>query len=705
MNRLNFFALILCAISTAWGDRTVPAVPDTTDYQFDPTEVTATRSLRASYDLPLATSVATDFQRGRPGLSLDESLRQVPGLFIANRHNLSQGDRLSLRGLGARAAFGVRGLKILLDGIPLTMPDGQSQLNNLDLGSTGRIEILRGPSSSLYGNASGGVLSIHTQDPADATWRFEPQIVTGSYGLLRLQGKVSGQTERTRYIASLYSMQSEGYREHANANTRGLNAHIDRTLAPDLELGFIFHLLDAPYLFNPSSLDRCSAEEHPQGARGFIVRQGASKKVRQAQIGLRLTYQPASDRTSTLVLYGVDRALENPIPGRIVDLDRLALGLRTEHQFKWRGFRFTTGLDLDFQHDDRREFANEGLPDGAEPDNERVFDLIERGAGLLNQREKVRSFGPFLSLERALGKSLLVTFSTRYDRYHFAIDDRLTEDGLDSGSRSLDQFSPMLGLLYRYSALSRFYAHIATAFQTPTTSELGNRPDGQGGFNPDLDPEQIVGIEAGYRHYVPQLQLDMELALYQLRIDDSLIPYQSKSEENYFRNAGQTRNRGLELSLGTVPHPDLRLLLSYTFGHYTFTNYAVETDDGLLQLAGNEVPGVPRHRFFTMLSYRHPQGLSADLEFERVGRYWANDHNGPPPSNETPQNAFLNDAYLRIDLRLGLDYRAFNTFLSVENLFATTYNGSIVPNAFGQRYFEPAPGRTLRLGIGTKLDD
>lgn len=686
------------------------ATPDTAHYQMAPTEVTATRARRQGFDLPLATSIIAGpaLHRARAGLSIDESLRSVPGLFVSNRHNLSQGDRISVRGLGSRAAFGVRGLKVLLDGIPLTMPDGQSQLNNLDLGSTGRIEILRGPSSSLYGNAGGGVLSAHTQAPADSRWHIEPQLTAGSHGLLRLQTRASGQVAGYNYIASIYDLRSEGYRDHADARARGLNALVGRALTPQLDLKLLLHLYDAPYLFNPSSLDRNAATAQPQSARGFVVGQGAAKQVRQSQGGLRLEYRPNPERRSALVVYGVDRTLKNPIPGRIIELDRRAGGLRTEHEFAWADLRWTAGLDLDFQRDERREFRNEGLPDGVTVDDERVFDLVQYGAAQLDQEEKVRNFGPFLALEKDLSEALTLSAGGRYDRYRFEVEDRFPSDGLDSGGRDMDQFSPMLGLIYRPAPLTRLYANFATAFQTPTTSELGNRPGGEGGFNPDLDPEHIRSFEIGARHHLSRLRLDIDLALYQLDVEDALIPFQVESpdsEEIYFRNAGRARNRGSELALGTAIRRDLRASLAYTFGDYVFADYQVETDDGLVQLEGNEVPGVPRHRLFATLNYQHPRGFFADLELERVGRYWANDFNGPPPSSDAAADAFANDAYLRMDLRLGLTYRATEGFVGIENLFAADYSGSVVPNAFGQRFFEPAAGRALRIGISAQLRD
>ena len=671
-------------------------------YQMPPTEITATRAPREGFDLPLATAVVADVGRARPGLSLAESLRPVPGLFVANRHNFSQGDRLSVRGLGARAAFGVRGIKVLLDGIPLTMPDGQSQLNNLDLGSTGRIEVLRGPSSSLYGNAGGGVLAAHTQVPTAAAWRVTPRVLAGSNGLFRMQTSLAGRAAKTRAFASAYDLRSEGSRDHAHARARALNAHVGRTLTPHTELTLLLHWYDAPYLFNPSSLAAAAARDRPRSVRGFVVGQGASKQVRQSQGGIRLDYRPPHaphHRRSSLVLYGVSRALKNPIPGRIVELDRRAGGLRTEHQFAWAGTHLVTGLDLDFQRDDRREFANEGLPEGVRVQDERVFSLVQYGDRQVDQDEQVRSLGPFVSLEQNLGGALTATVGGRYDRYRFAVADH---------ARTMGQFSPMAGVVYRLGPFSRWYAHVATAFQTPTTSELGNRPSGKGGFNPDLSPERVLGLETGLRHHVRRARLELEVALYQLQIADALIPFQverADSEEIYFRNAGQARNRGLELSLAAVPLSGLRADLAYTFGDYVFEDYEVETGGGLVQLAGNEVPGVPRHRLFAGLSYESPQGLFAAVELERVGRYWANDFNGPPPSSDASPDEFFNRAYMRLDLRLGIDYRDVRAFVAVENVLGARYNGSVVPNAFGGRFFEPAPGRTWHLGVGGWIGD
>jgi len=697
LSQWSLLPLLVFAVSTQ-----AQPTADSVRYELPTTVVHATRTPRPASDLPYALSVIEidTIAAPRTDLSLQEVLRHVPGLRIDNRHNFSQGDRLSARGLGVRAAFGVRGMKVLLDGIPLTTADGQTQLNNLDLGSLGRIEILRGPSSALYGNASGGLISIYTRQPSSALLRLQPRLLMGSDGLWRAQGRLSGSSGKHRYFLSFQGLRADGYRRNAYAYSRGLNALSHHALNERLELSLLFNIYDAPYLFNPSSLDRQTASEAPRSARFFIVSQGAAKKVRQAQGGASLRYSHPNGSVSQLVAYGLDRTLKNPIPGRIIELERSGGGLRATHGGTLNKLRFTGGIDLDWQSDQRDEFANGGLPDESVGtlDDERVFTLLQYGQQQLDQREKVRSIGPFLSLEMPIDSTLTLSLSGRYDRYHFEATDRFLVDGDDSGTRDLNQFSPLLGLSYRPHAQLMLYANFATAFQTPTTTELSNRADGGGGFNPDLNPEKIRSVELGTRLHHPHWPINAELSLYQLDIRDMLLPFQvddPTSEEIYFRNAGKAQNRGLELALSARPSPRLEANFSYTYSRFRFVDYALNN----VQLKNNEVPGLPPHHLFTALRYYARKNIYTSLELEWVSDYFANDFNGPKPGSEAKRSDFVNDAYFRADLRLGWRPGPWQIFAGIDNLLDATYNGSIVPNAFGNRFFEPASGRTAYAGL------
>ncbi|MFT5375547.1 MAG: iron complex outermembrane receptor protein [Candidatus Latescibacterota bacterium] len=695
---IAIYVLVLLALSSL----PVLAQIDSVRYQLPATLVNATRAERPAIDLPYALSVIEIDSSVTTGtaLSLEDVLRGVPGILVDNRHNLSQGDRLSARGLGVRAAFGVRGLKVVLDGIPLTTADGQTQLNNLDLGSMARIEILRGPSSALYGNASGGLLSISTRKAATEPLRFQPRFLMGSDGLLRLQARLSGSSGQHRYFLNAQGLQSDGYRDHAYGETRNLNALSHHALSDRLELSLLFNAFDAPYLFNPSSLDRETAATKPQSARFFVVSQGSSKKVRQVQGGASLSYRHDANTTSQIVLYGLDRSLTNPIPGRIIELDRSGGGLRATHSGTWRSLRYIGGIDGDWQSDQRDEFANEGLADEyiGTLDNASVFARIQYGNHQLDQREKVRSMGPFLALDIPLHSDLTLNLSGRYDNYRFDAEDHITTDGDDSGSRSLGQFSPLIGLNYQPHPLLSFYANYATAFQTPTTTELSNRVDGLGGFNPDLEPEHIRSAEFGARMRHPRWPLDAELSLYQLDISDMLIAFQvaaPESEEIYFRNAGEAQNRGAELALSATPSARISAQLAYTYSHFIFVDYPLNSN----QLSDNEVPGLPPHHLFAELRFSPRKEFYAHLSTEWLSDYFANDYNGPAPGTDAPRANFINDGYMRTDLSLGWRPSHWQVFVGINNIFDVSYNGSIVPNAFGNRFFEPAAGRTTYAGV------
>ena len=243
--------------------------PDTILYRLKPVVVTATRGERLLHRVPYALDVLgqRELQRGEVGLSLDEGLRSLPGVVVNNRYNLSQGDRITIRGVGSRTSFGVRGIKIILDGVPLTMPDGQSQLNNLDLGSAGRIEVVRGPSSSLYGNAAGGLITIQSESPPDTPVQIQPQFVAGSYDLRKWQAKVSGEIERQSYFVNVSHLGLAGHREHSDATSVSLNAVGRREVSQHTSLAVVLNYFDAPYLLNPSSLSKAEAETSPTTTR------------------------------------------------------------------------------------------------------------------------------------------------------------------------------------------------------------------------------------------------------------------------------------------------------------------------------------------------------------------------------------------------------------------------------------------------------
>jgi iron complex outermembrane receptor protein len=668
--------------------------------------ITATRDRDNALEVPAAATTvdATQIRRGEPGVSLDEALRHVPGIVASNRHNLSQGERLTVRGLGARAAFGVRGLKVLLDGIPLTTPDGQTQLGNIDLGAADRIEVLRGPVSSLYGNAGGGVVSVHSRTPQSGPWRVEPGIVVGSDGLRRSHVRAHGGSDRHRVELTMRHLRWDGYRDHSAALVRGAGLVGRHDLGGPWQLTTVLNLYDAPWMLNPSSLARADAEATPRMARGFVVSQGASKVARQLQGGVALRHEQEAARTE-VVLFGVSRDLTNPIPGAYIELDRLSGGLRATHGRDvavagWPA-RWLAGFDAEFQRDDRGEYGNEGIADG-DLDPGDVPDAVVRGDVELRQQERVRSLSPFLSLDVHPLPGLHLTAGARFDRYRFAADDELLTDGDQSGTRSLSHVSPSLAASWRATDLTWAYASIGTAFQTPTTTELSNRPDGGGGFHPDLGPETILSAEVGVRGHWPRWRLSWDMAAYRMTIDDMLIPFQADdpgSDAAYYRNAGRAVTTGAEASLHARPVGGLDLRLSATWLDAAFDDYVV---DGV-QLSGNAIPGVPPVHLSLGTAVALPRDGWVELEGEFTGRTWANDGNGPAPGAAGDTDDYRNDAWSTVALQAGwpVSLGWFRAELSagIANLFDEGYNGSITPNAFGGRYFEPAAGRTWHAGV------
>ncbi|MDQ3555605.1 MAG: TonB-dependent receptor, partial [Gemmatimonadota bacterium] len=521
-------ALALLAPSAATQGRR-PLPPDTTTtVPLDTVVVEALRTPLPVLRTPYATDVVRqeEIRLARPGLALSEALVGVPGVQVENRFNFAQGERISVRGFGARAQFGVRGVRVLLDGIPATLADGQTALANIDVASLGRVEVVRGPASALYGNASGGVIQLSTLPPPLVPLATEHRLVAGSDGLRRLESAVGGRSGSLGYRASVAGLRYGGFREHASAeNLRG-GANLRWERGAD-ELRLVANLVRYDAL-NPGSLS--DSLLRVDRSRAFVqnVTQQTGNRGHQEQIGA-FWRRTAGAGVLELAGYGIARGIDNPIAQVVIALERRAGGLRAswsaESPLPAGTASWTAGASLDAQRDDRRNFANQSG---------------ERGALRLDQQERVTGAAIFAQATLPVVGRLDALGALRYDRFRFAVRDRFPEDGRDdSDARIMDAVSPSVGLSLRAAESVSLYANVATAFETPTTTELANRPSGAGGFNPELEPQRTVSYEAGAKARFGGAGL-LTLAAYRARVRDALIPFEVEGAagRQFFRNAG-----------------------------------------------------------------------------------------------------------------------------------------------------------------------
>lgn len=651
---------------------------DTTVVPIQPIEVTVTRVAEPLARVPAAVSVVSrsDIQRGQPGIGIEEALALVPGLIVNNRYNFALGTRISIRGYGARAAFGVRGVRVLADGIPLTMPDGQANLNNVDLTSAGRIEVLRGAASMLYGNAAGGVVAFESELPEPGFGAYA-RVLGGSHDLLRANAKVGGGSEQTRYLLNFARLDADGFRAHSAVEQNNLNARVRHQLDDRAYLAITLNAADAPTALNPGSLPLDSALVKPEMAWPRNAATNSGEAARQIQLGLEHGREFGSLRAHA-VAYALTRDLENPLPFAYITLARKAGGIRSALSATGAHWRVTGGLDVEIQRDEREEFDNVN----GRPGSSRTRD----------QTDRIVNFGPFLRVSTELTPALALAGGLRYDHTRFEIDDRFRDDNRDdSGKRTMSALSPMVGASYRIADGISAFASISTAFQTPTTTELINNPAGTG-LN-DLDPQRSVSYEVGMR--TQRRALWLELSAYHTAVRAALVPYQLAGGDGreFFRNAARTRQQGIEAAAQLQATTDLRIATSYTWNDFTFI------DDGLPEadFDGNQLPGVPPHHWMTRVGWS-PGAAFLEIELEHTSAFYAADSNTA---------ASVNPAATVIDLRVGgsvtLAGSRWQPMFGLNNLLDERYFSSVVINAAGARYFEPAPGRNIYLGVGVAI--
>ena len=629
--------------------------------------------------------------------SLDEALRGIPGLFVQNRRNygLSGGIGLSIRAPQPR--FGLRGLSIIQDGIPITTADGTTEPGNVDLGSVGRIDVVRGPSSVLYGNSAGGVISMETTFDTSRPLTITPDIQFGSHGYNRQQVRADGGNDRTQFMASVSRFETNGFRQNSAAEITQANTVVRHDVSANTEIRGVFNLYNAPFSESASFLNEADARADPVRssnggclsgaclARGVALSRHWGEGTNQGQYGLTMEHRLSATQLFRVTGWGMWRSLDAIGAFQNIELDRSGFGFRSEYlggtQVGSVGVEWAAGFDLASQNDDRQEF-DQVAP--ANPGGEST-----NGDLLVDQTEDVLSAGPFAQVTIVPNDRVALTAGVRWDYYDFSAGDRRLDNGDQSGDRTMDAVSPSVGATFAAAPGLNIFTNFATAYETPTTVELSNTPTGSGGFNQDLDPQDLRSFEVGARGLIEPARVRYEVAVYVSTVDKALVSFQNPLSQDFFRNAGKSSRDGVELSLRWEPNSSFdarfRLYLSGLrlrgiqdrFRRFFRTARAGRTaapDFHRVQLHRTVRIAVWRHR--PMGRRLHPQQPPTPSSTGRIR--WSISVSGMRPRGAT-----------RLCAR-----SSGSTICSTS---ATTRRRSPMP--FGGRYFEPSPGREIYGGL------
>ena len=713
MTRLASCLLGACAALgpgvTVAQDAAAPNSTPTPTSTLAPVVVTATRTERSPFDV--AASIdridGDDVRDGRARVNFSESLGAVPGLLARDRQNYAQDVQLSVRGFGARSTFGIRGVRLYVDGIPATLPDGQGQISNVELSSVDRIEVLRGPFSALYGNSSGGVVQVFTEEGRGAP-RVEFGVSVGSDALHRIGLRATGSSGSFGYALSASRFTTEGYRDHSAAVRNLGNAKL--TLAPDADskVTLVANRVSLSRAQDPLGLTRAQFEVDPRGVDPSALAFDTRKSFDQSQAGLVYERRLGGGHAVQALVYAGTRDTEqfqsipvatqaNPLnPGGVIVLGRDYAG--TDVRWRWATrvadapFAVVAGLAYDVLREHRRGYTNfEGATLGVE------------GALRRDERNRVSNVDPYAQLEWTPLPRWTVSAGVRHSRVRFASDDAYVvgTNPDDSGRVSYAATLPVLGVLYALSDDVHPYATVGHGFETPTLNELAYRPSGATGLNLGLQASRSTSAEVGVKTRLAAVG-DLKAALFQTDTEDEIVTQTSLGGRATFQNAGATRRRGLELAwsrawLGSLRADAAYTLLDARYRSAFFTCAATPCATPTLAVpTGNRLPGVARESLFASLAWRPVDGVRGGIELRALSRVWVNDANSDAAAGYVASAANLGYATTVGAWR-------FDAFGRVDNVFDRRYAGSVIVNEGNRRYFEPAPGRTWLLSASAAM--
>ena len=599
-------------------------------------------------------------------INFQDAIDFSAGLWITNSENQAQDNRMAIRGFGARSAFGIRGLKIILDGIPLTTPDGQSQVDNIPFQLIKNIEVMKSLSSTRYGNASGGVVSIKTFDNMSEKLNFG--IGYGSYGYKNVQGTYSTNNEKSISILNISQVETDGYREHSSYLNKSLFFKHYRGFE-NLNLRFNLLYFDSPYAYDPGGLNIESVQENRSQARDRNVLYNSQESVQQIQSGLVLDWKTKLGEVNSNLYYS-KRDFIGLLPftnGGYVNLNRNFYGAEISLKGKSQNFEWIIGTSIQDQNDDRKRFENnEG----------------EKGLKVVDQIESFNSFGTFI-----LGSFNKPKYSLqaglRYDFHNISLEDNM---GIDQQfidySKQLKAFSPNLGLIYSLSNNEEIYINYGHAYETPSLSELSANPSGVG-FNDELSPMISRGLDLGYRKL--SQNLSFSLTLFYIDSKDEIVRYELEGFDgmNFYRNLGTSKRLGAEF-YATYKFGKAGVLnASYTHAKYKFENQGVN----------GSLAGIPKSNFLFEWLYNY-KDIFLKLDVKYVNSLFADNNNEVIVPSYMLSNIAIKNKFILKSFSLDIA-------LQIRNLFNKYYFDNIRTNAFGNRFYEPASLRNFIISINT----
>lgn len=700
--------LALLSVGTAAASAAEQEAPSA----LDEITVTATRTPRKVEEATATTEVAKkeDIEATR-GNNIGEALRELPGVQ-AESSNGAYDTHIIIRGAGAKALYGVREIKIMVDGIPITDPDSLTRLDMVDTALIERIEVVKGPNSTLYGaNAAGGVINIITKSPFDDPG-LTLKLGYGSDNTKNYHAGYAGTAGSFGYLLGATRRSTDSWREGNEFASNQLNGRLTWMIsdAADLELGLSYTEAD---LELPGKLTKQQFDEDHTQRTSEWVNMGRDSEV--GRVGLSFRTEDPSGRALKAQLYAQQWDHYHPVVNFINDGGATVYGadLQQDVPLSLPGARHLLSVGVSAQRDERDTRAYSYRDLVTTTVNGKTVAVApyttSDAAGDLAEvsRNAVDSWGVFVQDSLRIGAGTLVDVGLRYDHVRFDIDTEIHQEWAYVTSRggtsyfnyrdhredvafekSWEAWSPRIGVNQAVSDAVHVYGAIATGFQTPTQSEVES--------NPELEPQDSVNYEIGLKgRFAGGTRLD--LALYATKIEDEVIRLMDEQGATIYDNAGRTRHLGAEVSVEQpLPH-HFALQASYSYGDFTFVDYDEAERSGypattvLVSRDGNDLPLSPHHKYGAALRYAPPGGFNARLSTVTWGRYYVD-----------TANTETYEGFTTVGGRVGYDRSRYGAFVAVDNVFDAKYAAEVTKN-YGKTGYAPGAPRTWTVGVTARF--